>query len=128
MPTPVSVQGEPRHPGATSAGRVYCLGDEDTVRGFRLAGVSGRTVLCPGEGADALGGGLAWALAQPDCDLLVLTEEVAAALGARMEALRNERTRPLIVEIPGPAGPRPGRENLRQLVQRAVGSRLEQGP
>ena len=102
----------------------FCIADEDTVRGFRLAGVPGRAVSSPREAAEAL----AWAMEQPDCGLLILTEEGCAGLGPQMEALRAERSRPIIVEIPGPAGPKAGRESLRQLVQRAVGTSLEQEP
>jgi V/A-type H+-transporting ATPase subunit F len=99
----------------------YCIADEDTVRGFRLAGVPGRVVSTHPEAAEAL----AWAMEQPDCGLLILTEDVMAGFGPQLEALRVERSRPLIVEIPGPGGPRSGRESLRRLVQRAVGTRLE---
>lgn len=102
----------------------YCVADGDTVRGFRLAGVPGRAVAAPAETEEAL----AWALARSDCELLILTEEVAAGLGIRLETLRLERSRPLIVEIPGPGGPRAGRESLRRLVQRAVGTSLEREP
>lgn len=102
----------------------YCIADEDTVRGFRLAGVPGRAVSKPEEAPEAL----AWAMEHPDCDLLILTEDVAAGLGPRLEALRVERSRPLVVEIPGPGGPRAGRESLRRLVQRAVGTSLEKEP
>ncbi|WP_005035434.1 V-type ATP synthase subunit F [Holophaga foetida] len=102
----------------------YCIADEDTVRGFRLAGVPGPLVSSPEEGAKAL----AWALAHPDCEVLILTEEVAASLGPQLEAFRLEHERPLLVEIPGPAGPRTGDEGLRRLVQSAVGTSLEGMP
>jgi vacuolar-type H+-ATPase subunit F/Vma7 len=101
--------------------RAYCIADEDTVRGFRLAGVPGRSVSTPMEGAEVL----AWAMEQPDYGLLILTEDVMASLGPQLEVLRMERNRPLLVEIPGPAGPKAERESLRQLVQRAVGTSLE---
>lgn len=102
----------------------YCVADQDTVRGFRLAGVPGRAVATPEETDEAL----AWALERPDCELLILTEEVAAGLGPRLETLRLERSRPLIVEIPGPKGPRVGSESLRRLLQRAVSTSLEREP
>ena len=104
--------------------RLVCVADEDTVRGFRLAGVPGRAVSGPGEASEAI----AWALEGPECGLLILTEEVCACLGPQVEALRTERSRPILVEIPGPGGPRAGRESLRLLVQRAVGTSLEIEP
>ena len=100
---------------------LYIIADEDTVRGFRLAGVPGRAVSSFRGATEAL----AWAMEQPDLGLLILTEELCAGFGPQLEALRAERNRPVIVEIPGPGGPKAGRESLRQLVQRAVGTNLE---
>lgn len=97
--------------------RVFCLADEDTVRGFRLAGVAGESVATPAEAAAVL----AREAARPDAGVLLLTESVAASLRDIVDELRWTRSRPLIVEIPGPAGPLPGRRSLRQLVQEAVG-------
>jgi vacuolar-type H+-ATPase subunit F/Vma7 len=103
--------------------QAYCVADEDTVRGFRLAGVPGQAVSTLQETA----GAVAAAFERSDCSLLILTEQVAAGLGPRLLALRIERSRPLVVEIPGPRGPASGagRESLRRLVQRVVGTSLE---
>ena len=119
--------------------KMYCIADEDTVRGFRLAGVLGRAVprledaavreraqYSDREQVQYLA--LDWALSQPDCGLLILTEDVRNGLGAKLDGLRTERNRPIIVEIPGPGGPKTDRESLRQLVQRAVGTSLEKEP
>lgn len=99
----------------------YCIADADTVRGFRLAGVPSQAVSTPSESIKAL----AWAVAKPDCEILILTEDVAASLGPQLEAFRLEHERPLLVEIPGPGGPRTGSEGLRRLVRSAVGTSLE---
>ena len=102
--------------------RPYCIADLDTVRGFRLAGVAGQAVLGPEEAAAAL----ARAVQETDCSLLILTENVVAHLGPRLDALRAERNRPVIVEIQGPAGHLLGRghESLSRLVQGVVGTTL----
>lgn len=102
----------------------YCVADEDTVRGFRLAGLVCRTIADPGEGSRAF----TWAVSQPDCELLILTEEVAVRLGPPLEAFRLEHERPLIVEIPGPGGPIEGAGGLRRLLRSAVGASLEREP
>ncbi len=105
---------------------VYCVGDEDTVHGFRLAGVPGRAVSTPEEAS----GAVAAAFEPPGaCELLIVTEEVAR-LEPRLTALRLERSRPLVVEIPGPGGPATaaGGESLRRLVQRLVGASREDEP
>lgn len=100
--------------------KFYCIADEDTVRGFRMAGVKGRVVGNSGQATEAL----AEVSARPDCGIVILTERVAAGIRERVDAIRFGRARPLIVEIPGPEGLWPGRKSLRQLVQEAVGIRV----
>jgi V/A-type H+-transporting ATPase subunit F len=101
--------------------KLHCIADEDTVRGFRLAGVSGEAVISASEAAAALDA----AVARADCGVIILTEKIADAIRTLVDQIRFERERPLIVEIPGPDGALPGRKNLRQLAQEAVGIRLE---
>jgi len=102
--------------------KFFCIADEDTVRGFRLAGVEGQAVETAQEAADAV----RRAADRPDLGILILTDVVAADIRAQVDAIRLERDRPLVVEIPGPDGPLPGRKTLRQLVQEAVGIRIGQ--
>jgi V/A-type H+-transporting ATPase subunit F len=102
--------------------KFHCIADEDTVRGFRLAGVAGESVDTPAQAASAV----ARAAAQAGCGVIVLTQNVAAGIRRQIETMRLERDRPLIVEIPGPEGPMPGRKSLRQSVQEAVGIRIGQ--
>lgn len=100
--------------------KFHCIADEDTVRGFRLAGIAGQVVTTAAQAAAAV----ANAAAQADCAIIVLTEKVAAEIRPQVDRIRLEHGRPLIVEIPGPDGPLPGRKSLRQFVQEAVGIRL----
>lgn len=100
--------------------KLVCIADEDTVRGFRLAGVAGQVAATAGQAAAAL----EQAAALADCGIVILTEQVADGIRGQVETIRLERDRPLIVEIPGPEGARPGRKSLRQFVQEAVGIRL----
>lgn len=102
--------------------KFYCIGDEDTVRGFRLAGVDGQIVSSNEEAATALKS----AVGQRDIGVVIITDAVAADIRAQVDTIRLEREQPLLVEIPGPAGPIPGRKTLRQLVQEAVGIRISQ--
>jgi V/A-type H+/Na+-transporting ATPase subunit F len=97
-----------------------CIADEQTVRGFRLAGIAGQVVTTPSEAAAAL----RTAAAEPGCGVVILTEETAASLRAQVDAIRFERERPLIVEIPGPHGALPAGKTMRQMVQEAVGIRV----
>lgn len=102
--------------------KFYCIADEDTVRGFQLAGIEGQTVTSAPEAAAAV----AAATAQPDCAVLILTVAVADTIRPQVERIRFETSRPVIVEVPGPAGLPPGRKSLRQLALEAVGIRIEE--
>jgi V/A-type H+-transporting ATPase subunit F len=95
----------------------YCIADEDTVRGLRLSGVPGETA----TGASQAAAALARAATRDDCAIILLGEDAAAVIRAQVDAFRLERDRPLILEIPGPGGPRPGRRELQRLAQEAVG-------
>ena len=102
--------------------KFFCVADEDTVRGFRLAGVEGEAVATAAEADQAI----RRAAQRPDLGILIVTDTVAADVRELVDDVRMNRDRPLIVEIPGPQGPMPGRKTLRQLVQEAVGIRLGQ--
>ena len=101
--------------------KFHCIADENTVRGFRLAGVTGEVVTAAPEAAAAVES----AAARPDCGIIILTEKIADGIRPLVEQIRSGRERPLIVEIPGPEGAARERKSLRQLVQEAVGIRLE---
>ena len=85
-----------------------------------MAGVAG----CPVATEEEAEAALAKAVADQDCGIVLLTETVAAGIRMQVEAIRLQCDRPLVVEIPGPEGPMPGRKSLRQFVQEAVGIRL----
>ena len=101
---------------------MFCIADEDTVRGFRLAGVAGQAVASVPEAVHAVES----AVAKRDCAVIILTETVADDIRSQVERIRFEQQRPLIVEIPGPGGSLPGRKSLRQLAREAVGIRIEE--
>lgn len=97
--------------------KFYCIADEDTARGFRLAGVAALTAVSTAQAEAAL----EEITALPDCGIIIITERVAEMIRPRVNEIREGRDRPLIVEIPGPDGPLAGRKSLRELVQEAVG-------
>ena len=102
--------------------KMFCIADAETVRGFRLAGVAGQAVTSAQEAARAIES----ATSQPDYAIIVLTEKVADSIRAQVDRIRLETQTRLLVEIPGPDGPLPGRKSLRQLAQEAVGIHLEE--
>jgi len=97
--------------------KFYCIADEDTARGFHLAGIGAHVAATPQQARAAIDD----AAARPDSGIIIITEKVADWVRPQIEKIRLERDRPLIVEIPGPEGPLPGRKSLRELVQEAVG-------
>jgi V/A-type H+-transporting ATPase subunit F len=102
--------------------KFHCIADEDTVRGFRLAGIDGEAVETAAEAEQVV----RRAAENPGIGILILTDLVAAEIRPLVDDIRTNRSRPLIAEIPGPDGPMPGRKTLQQLVQEAVGIRIGQ--
>jgi V/A-type H+/Na+-transporting ATPase subunit F len=100
--------------------KFYCIADQDTVRGFRLAGIAGQVVTTAPQAAVAMEA----AAARADVGIIILTETVAAGIRDQVDAMRLARTRPLVVEVPGPEGPVTSRKSLREFVQEAVGIRV----
>jgi V/A-type H+-transporting ATPase subunit F len=97
--------------------KFYCIADEDTARGFQLAGIEAR-VATTAEQAQAA---IAAAAGRPDYGVIIITEKVADWIRQQIEMIRLTRDCPLIVEIPGPGGALSGRKSLREFVQEAVG-------
>ena len=75
--------------------KFFCIGGEDAVRGFRLGGVDGRVVNGAAEAAAALDE----AAARSDCGVLIIEKDTAALMRAKVDGIKLERTRPLIVEV-----------------------------
>ena len=64
------------------------------------------------------------ALSAADVGIILVTEDVAQLIQARMDQLKLRSTAPLVVEIPGPGGPRPDRPSLSEVIKRAVGVKI----
>jgi V/A-type H+-transporting ATPase subunit F len=97
--------------------KFYCIADEDTARGFRLAGIGAQVAATAEEARIAIDE----VSIRPDCGVIIITEKVAAWIRPQIEMVRLTRDRLLIVEIPGPEGPLSERKSLREFVQEAVG-------
>lgn len=97
--------------------RYFIIGDEDSVLGFGMVGVEGRTVESKEE-ADA-----AFTEVQKDrsVGVVIITEEAADMIREKVDALLFSERFPLVVEIPDKNGKKPGRRDLRQMVNEAIG-------
>ena len=98
----------------------FVIGDEDTVLGFRYAGIPGEVVGTADEARDAF----ARARKLPDIGIIVIADHVADLIRKDVNALRFGQAMPLVVEVPGPAGPSPKRQDLLALIREAVGIRV----
>ncbi len=100
--------------------RYYVIGDEDTVLGFGMAGVEGRSAASVPEAEAAFDE----AIADPDIGILAVTERVAEMIRSRVDRYLFSDAFPLIVEIPDRGGRLPGRPTLRETVNAAIGIQL----
>jgi len=97
--------------------RAMVIADEDTVLGFRFAGVEGRVVESRSEAARAF----EEAVRMPDLGLVILTERIAGGIRAAVDRQRFEASVPLVVEVPGPEGPPEDRRTMLDMIREAVG-------
>lgn len=99
--------------------RFFVIGDEDTVIGFRFAGVPGTAV----SGAEEAASALEKSVERAD-GVLIIPERVAHLVREQIDAVRFGEALPLIVEIPGRGGPEAETPSLYRLIRDAVGIEL----
>ena len=100
--------------------KFLCIGDRDTVMGFRFAGVDGVVVESPAEARAAF----AAALRQADVGVVIVPDPIAMELQKEINEARFSRPRPAVVEIPGPEGRSSGRATLIDMIREAIGVRV----
>jgi vacuolar-type H+-ATPase subunit F/Vma7 len=100
--------------------KYFVIADEDTVLGFRYAGVEGHAVRTPEEARAAL----VECVASRTSGIVILTDEIAATIQGEVNKLRFEAEVPLIVQVPGPDGPLPGRADLLTMIREAMGIKV----
>ncbi len=100
--------------------KVLVIGHPEAVLGFSLAGVSGRVATTAADVNEALDE----VQASRDVGIVLVTQDVAQLIPARMEHLKLRSTIPLVVEIPAQGGVPEGQESLGEIVLRAIGIKL----
>ena len=96
---------------------IFVIGDRDTVLGFRLAGVRGSVV----DGCDDASLALEHALRDASNGLVLISESIADLIRERVDTHRFGAGIPLVLEIPGAAGPSADRVPISDVVRKAVG-------
>jgi V/A-type H+-transporting ATPase subunit F len=100
--------------------KVLVIGHPEAVLGFSLVGVHGQAATSATEVSQALED----ALSAPDVGIVLVTEDVAGLIEARMDQLKLRSTVPLVVEVPAPEGVRADQPSLSEVVRRAIGVRI----
>lgn len=98
----------------------YVIGDEDTVLGFSLVGVTGRVAKTPEETHLFL----REAMDDPKIQIILLNERLADGVREEVDKLVETMDFPLVIEIPDEKGPIEGRKTAKELVKSAVGIQL----
>jgi len=101
--------------------KFFVIGDEDTVLGFSLAGADGIVV----HDATSARRALDETMEREEIGIIIITERVATMIRDEVNAYFYQRAYPLIVEIPDRLGPLEERVSVRDVIQTAVGIRLE---
>jgi vacuolar-type H+-ATPase subunit F/Vma7 len=96
------------------------IGSQDAVWGFALAGAKGRVVTTTQE----LNRALDEALDSGEFGIILITDDVADLARNRVDTLIVRSSAPLVIEIPGPRGPRADRPPLSEVVRRTLGVRI----
>ena len=100
--------------------KILVIGHPDAVLGFSMAGVGGKVA----TNADGVNQALDEAQANKDVGIVLVTQDVAALIPARMENLKLRSTIPLVMEIPASGGAPEGQSSLGDIVLRAIGIKL----
>jgi len=91
---------------------IRVIGDKNTVVGFRLAGVGKGYIVKDKAGAEEAFGKCA------ESGIVIMTEKFAELI---RETLNEERTFPLVMEVPDRNGPMDREDRIRILMRQAIG-------
>jgi V/A-type H+-transporting ATPase subunit F len=97
--------------------KLFLIGDEDTVLGFRYAGIRGYVAKNSAEAT----GLFRKATEDKDVTIVVLTERMAEAIRPELDRYSEKRVFPFIVEIADASGPLPTRKSPSQIIKEAIG-------
>lgn len=99
---------------------IHIIGDQDSVLGYRFAGVAGDVVETEDEARRAFEA----ALQAPDAGVLLITEKVDSMLQDEVMAHKLKAVPPYIAVVQDIWGPRENRRSLQDLIYEAVGIRI----
>jgi V/A-type H+-transporting ATPase subunit F len=96
------------------------IGDEDTVLGFGIVGVSGKVA----DNAEQAERAFQTMLEDKETSIIIITERIADMIRPIVDKYLFTVSFPLIVEIPDRKGTKPGRPGIKEMVNTAIGLKL----
>lgn len=96
------------------------IGDEDTVLGFGVVGVSGKIATDPDQAQRAFKA----TLQDKETGIIIITERVADMIRPIVDKFLFTSSFPLVVEIPDRNGSKPDKPGIREMVNTAIGIKL----
>ena len=78
--------------------KVVAVGSKAFVTGFALSGVNGEYVSSPDEALEKI----EKLVRNPQVGLIIVSDEIAKPIDAKLTVIRTQRATPLIYEVPGP--------------------------
>ena len=100
--------------------RYAIIGDEDTVLGFGIVGVSGQVAVNAQEAQQAF----ETSLEDSNVGIIIITEQIADMIRSTVDRYLFAESFPLIVEIPDRKGHQADRPNIKDMVNAAIGIKL----
>lgn len=97
--------------------KLFVIGDDQTVLGYRLVGVEGRVA----EGSEEALAALRQAVENKEIGVVLITEKIAAGIRDEVEARLYGLGFPLVLEVPDATGPDPSRLDIEEVVRKAIG-------
>jgi V/A-type H+-transporting ATPase subunit F len=96
------------------------IGDEDTVLGFGIVGVTGRVATNAEQAQHAFQA----TLEDRNIGIIIITERVADMIRSTVDKYLFTSAFPLVVEIPDRTGTKPGRPTIKEMVNRSIGIKI----
>ena len=97
--------------------KLFLIGDEDTVLGFRFSGVRGHVARNAEEARELF----RTAVKDEDVSIVIITERIAQQMRPDLEAFTEKESFPFVVEIPDSEGPLPDRKSPSDIIKEAIG-------
>ena len=96
------------------------IGDEDSILGFGILGVTGKIAADAQEAQEAF----QETLKDKDTGIIIITERVADMIRPIVDKYQFTISFPLVVEIPDRKGVNPNRPGIKEMVNTAIGIKL----